>query len=372
MPTEAEMHAWYDAHKEDYRTKAKRQLRYILIPLAVTREDSAGAKETIDRAYDQLLKGETFNLSMLDYSDLEGETLSTMIPRAKLDKPTDSAVGKLKPGQFSPPFLAAYGWQIATLDSTNKDSVAFRRILIRVKMGAEALSTARDSVRSFIDKAIAVKFDSAAALFGLPVTLARPMVPDQDNVNYLKLENQSQLAEWMRTAKPGQVLDQPQRGDLGYYVFELYEATPAGIQDFEKTKAVAGYNVRQEKEKQVWLPKANEALAAIKAGKSFEQYAQENPDVELQTEEFSGLLDCRGRKGPDFAGAVAALNPGEKDGVIVTSFGAFIIRCDERTSTPTLEPAAYAEQRKQQVAQDLMQEMLKPPEIKDYRDALAY
>ncbi len=371
-PSEAEVRAWYDAHKEDFRVKDTRQLRYVLFPLAVTKDDSASAKETIDRAYAQLLKGDTFNLAMLDVSDIEGETLSVMIPRSQLDKTTDSVVGKLKLGAFSPPFLAGYGWQIALLDSVKKDSIAFRRILVRVKMGTEAVATARDSVRSFVDKAIVEKFDSVAARFGLPVTQARPMVGGQENMAGLSLESPAQLVAWAKKAKPGQVFDKPQRGAQGYYVFELAEVKPAGIQDFEKVKMAASWRVRQEKEKQVWLAKAKEALDAIKAGKSFEQYAQENPGVELQPEEFVGLLDCRRKKGPEFAGAVAALNPGEKYGVIETNWGAFIVRCDERTPTPTLEPAAYAEQRKQQVAQDLMQEMLKQPEIKDYRDALAY
>jgi peptidyl-prolyl cis-trans isomerase D len=372
-PSEAEVRAWYDAHKEDFRTKETRQLRYVFVPLAVTREDSAGAKETVDRAYNQLLKGETFNLTMLDYSDLEGETLSIMIPRSQLDKPTDSAVGRLKPDAFSPPFLTGYGWQIALLDSARRDSVAFRRILVRVKMGTEALATVRDSVRSFVEKSAAGRFDSAAVQFGLPVTLARPMVAGgQDNLAYLKLESQAQLVEWAKTAKPGRIFDRPQRGAQGYYVFELAEVKPAGVQEFEKAKMAAGWRARQDKEKQVWLAKAKEALEAIKAGKSLEQYAQENPGVELQPEEFSGLLDCRRKKGPEFAGAVAALNSGEKYGVIEMSWGAFIVRCDERTPTTTLEPATYAEQRKQQFAQELMQKMLMQPEVKDYRDALAY
>jgi len=371
-PPEAEVRAWYDAHKEDFRTKETRQLRYVIVPLAVTRDDSAGAKETVDRAYNQLLKGETFNLTMLDYSDLEGETLSIMIPRSQLDKPTDSALGRLKPGAFSLPFLTGYGWQIALLDSSRKDSVAFRRILVRVKMGAEALATARDSVRSFVDKAFTGKFDTVAAQFGLPVTPARPMVGGQENLAGLDLESPTQLVEWAKTAKQGRVFDRPQRGARGYYVFEMSEVKPAGVQEFEKVKMAASWRVRQDKEKQVWLAKAKEAFEAIKAGKSFEQYAQENPGVELQPEEFGGLLDCRRKKGPEFAGAVAALNPGEKYGVIAMSWGAFIVRCDERTPTKTLEPATYAEQRKQQAAQALMQEMLKQPEVKDYRDALAY
>ncbi|MCX6840996.1 MAG: peptidylprolyl isomerase [candidate division WOR-3 bacterium] len=372
-PSDSEVRAWYDAHKENFRAKETRQVRYVFFPLGVTSDDSAAAKQTIDRAYDQLLKGETFNLTMLDYSDLEGETLSIMIPRSQLDKPTDSVVGRLKPGTFSPPFLAAYGWQIALLDSANKDSVAFRRILVRVTMGTEAVATARDSVRSFLDKAAAMTFDSAAARFSLPVTLARPMATNVDDYyNYLNIESPSQLVEWAKKAKVGQVLDKPQLGAKGYYVFALVEAKPAGIQEFDKAKTPAIWQLQQDKQKRIWLAKAEEALAAVKAGKSLEQYAEGDSDAELQSEEFDGLLDCRRKKGPEFAGTVAVLNPGEEYGVVEANWGAFIVRCDERTTTSTLDPAAYAQQRRQQIAQDLMQEMLKQPEIKDYRDALAY
>jgi parvulin-like peptidyl-prolyl isomerase len=168
------------------------------------------------------------------------------------------------------------------------------------------------------------------------------------------------------------VLDLPQRSANGFYVFELAEVKPAGVQEFEKVKQAATWRLRQEKEKQVWLGMARQAFEAIKAGKSFEQYAQENPGVELQPEEFGGLTDCRRKKGPEFAGALAALNPGEKYGVVETNWGAFIISCAERTPVGTEDAAAYADQRRQQVSQYLMQEMLKQPEVKDYRDALAY
>ncbi len=372
-PSDSEVRAWYDAHQENFRAKETRQVRYVFFPLGVTRDDSVAAKETIDRAYDQLLKGETFNLAMLDYSDLEGETLSVMVPRSQLDKPTDSVVSRLKPGAFSPPFLAAYGWQIALLDSTNKDSVAYRRILVRVTMGTEAVATARDSVRSFVDKAEATTFDSAASQFNLPITLARTMATNVDDYyNYLNLESPTQLVDWAKKAKVGQVFDKPQQGAKGYYVFALVEAKPAGIQEFDKAKTPATWQVQQDKQKRIWLAKAEEALAAIKAGKGLEEYAKGDSDVELKTEEFDGLLDCRRKKGPEFAGTAAVLNPGEEYGVVEASWGAFIVRCDERTPTSTLDPAAYVQQRRQQVAQDLMQEMLKQPEIKDYRDALAY
>jgi parvulin-like peptidyl-prolyl isomerase len=371
-PAEPEVRAWYDAHRDDYRIKEVRQMRYVTVPLAVSRDDSAAAKEIIDRAHSQLLKGESFNLTALDYSDVEGDTLSAMFPRAQLDKPTDSAVSKLKLGTFSQPFLAGYGWQIALLDSARKDSVAFRRILVRVKMGTEALAAARDSVRGFVERATAGNFDSVSAQFGLQVIPMRPMIGGQENLAGLALESPAQVIEWARTAKAGEVLDRPQRSPQGYHVFHLAEVKPAGFQEFEKVKAAVGWRVKQEAEKKVWLAAAEEAAAAIRAGKTLEQYAQENSGVDLQNEEFTGLLDCRRRKGPEFAGAAAALNPGEKYGVVQTNWGAFIVRCDERTPAQNLDPGTFGEQRKQRVAQSLMQELLKQPEIKDYRDALAY
>lgn len=371
-PTEAEAKAWYEAHKDSFRTKEMRQLRYVFFPLAVTRQDSVDAKEVIDRAYAQLVKGETFNLTTLDYSDLEGESLSAMTPRAGLDKETDSVVSRLKPGQYSPPYLAAYGWQVVLLDSAKKDSVAYRRVVVRVKMGSEVLGTVRDSVRSFIETSASEKFDTLAVRYGLTLRMARPLVGDQKELPGLDIEHPTYLIEWAKSAKPGQVFDLPQRGAQGYYVFELAEVKPPGVADFEKVKQAAVYRLRQEKQKQAWMQIAEQALGVIKAGKSLDQYAQENPGVELQTDSFTGLMDCRRQKGPEFAGALAALDPGEKQGVVETNWGAFIVRCDERTTVSTLDPAAYAEQRRAQVAQDLMEEMLKQPEVKDYRDALAY
>jgi hypothetical protein len=371
-PTEAEMKTWYEAHRDSFRTKETRQLRYVFFPMAVSPQDSADAKDAIDRAYDQLAKGETFNLTALDYSDLEGETLSAMTPRSGIGKETDSVIAKLKPGQHSPPYLAPYGWQITQLDSAKKDSVAYRRIVVRVKMGSEVLATVRDSVRSFVEKAATEKFDTLAVRFGLTVQPTRPLVGDQKELPGLDVESPASVVEWAKKAKPGQVLDLTQHGTRGYYVFELAEVKPAGFADYEKVKQAAGFRLRMEKEKQAWTEMAQQALAAIKAGKSLDQYAAENPGVELQVDSCIGLLDCRRKQGPEFAGAVAALNPGEKCGVVETSWGAFIIRCDERTPVSTLEPAAYAEQRRSQVGQDLMGELLKEPEVRDYRDALAY
>jgi parvulin-like peptidyl-prolyl isomerase len=372
QPTDKELRAYFDSHKEDFKAKEIRQISYVLFPLSLSAQDSADAQATIQRAYGELNSGSEFNLAVLDYSDLEGETLSTMIPRSKLDKATDSIVARLKAGTSSAPFLSQYGWQIVRLDSARTDSIAMRRILVRIKQGGDIVAAIRDSVRGFVEKTRTVKFDTLATEFGLPVMRARPMVGGEPNFAGLQLDGPMQLAEWAKRARKGDVTESPVRGPQGYFVFHMTDVKPAGYQEFDKAKPAVAWKLRQEREKKVWLAKAEQANAEIKAGKTLEQYAAENPAVDIATDSFVGITDCRRRKGAEFAGAAAALKPGERYGVVVANWGAFILRCDARSEAPALTADQYAGQRRQQEAQRLMQEYLKEPEIKDYRNGLDY
>lgn len=371
-PSEAEIRAYYDSHQDEYKTKEVRQVSYALFPVTIGPQDSADAKELIDKAYAQLQGGETFNLTMLDFSELAPDTVPAKFPRERLDPATDSAVKALKVGTYSAPFLTTYGWQIVALDSAGTDSVALRRIVVRVKQGGDALGAVRDSVRAFIDATAETPFETLAQRYNIPVLRTRPMVGGEANLAGINIDSPSQVEMWARKAKAGAVLGTPQRGPYGYYVFSLAEITPAGVQEFEKVKPAAGWRVRQEKEKALWLAKAEAAVEQIRAGKTFEQFAAENSGIEVQAEEFAGLLDARRRKGAEFAGALLVLGPGERVGPVTTDWGAFVIRCDERTQSQMLTAETYAQQRQQGLAQQLLEEFLKTPEIKDYRDGSQY
>ncbi len=371
-PTEDSIKAYYRTHQHEFRTKEIRQARYVHFPFSVTAEDSAEAEEQIRNAYQQLKAGESFNLTMMDFSNLVAETTSGYVPRSRLDPKTDSVVKKLTAGRYSEPFLADYGWQIVTLDSLKGDSVALRRILVRIQMGAEAVAKVRDNVREFMEQCKVDGFDSTAKRKGLYVMRARPMVDRKPNLAGLELESPSQFVDWILSAKQGDIMPEPARGRNGFYVFELSEVRPAGVQKFEEAKEAAKWKLRQAAEKKVWLARAHEVLAEVRAGKTLEQVAAEDQNIELVTEEFNGLLDVRRRKGAEFAGAVKALEPGQHSGIVETNWGAFIIRCDSRQDGTVLAPEQYSQQRAQQVGQELIRDFLKEPEIKDYRDPFSY
>jgi peptidyl-prolyl cis-trans isomerase D len=374
-PAEAEMRAWYQEHREDYGSREVRNLRYIFFPLEVSADDSAEAKETVDRAYQQLLAGESFNLTMVDYSELQADTMPEPVLRDRLDAETDSVIKGLRPGQYSEPFLTDYGWQIVQFDSLiadTVDAVAVRRILVRVKMGTEAVAATRDSVRDFIERVRFGAFDSVAAQMDKTVTDARPMVGGKPNLAGISFYSPHAFATWARRAEVGDVTDTPVSGPGGYYLFQLTEVVPEGYQEFEQVKSAVGWKVRQAREKEGWMAAAQSALGQLRVGMSLESFAAANPEVDIATEELSGVTDARRRKGAEFAGAVYALEAGETSGVVESAWGAFIIRCDSREETGTVKLEEFVQERQQEVAQNVLAELLKDPEIKDYRDPFSY
>jgi parvulin-like peptidyl-prolyl isomerase len=369
-PSDAEVKEYFEEHRDEYAVKETRQVRYVAFGVSVSAQDSQAAAEAILRAHAQLVAGESFNLTMLDFSDLEADTSGALYARSRLDPGTDSIVKKLKPGTYSAPFLTTYGWQVVMLDSARTDSVALRRILVRVKGSGEALAAMRDSARVFAEKAVAGSFDTVALQYGLAVTPTRPMVGGELSLANMGIEGADQLLDWVRRAKPGSTFEKPLRGQQGFMVFGVGEVKPAGYQEFEKVKPGVSWKVRQAKEKALWMAKAGDALAQIRAGKSFEQYAQENPAVQLQTDSLAGSEDAQRRKGPEFAGVVQALAAGDKCGVLETNWGAFVLRCDERSEIqpPPVTAEAWTGQRQQQIGQQLMQTFLKEEGVKDYRE----
>ena len=370
QPTDEEARQYYEANREEFRTQSRRHLAYVHIPLGHTAADSLEARTTIERAQTQLEAGESFNLSILDFTDLMPETLSAHYLRSDLDDMTDSVIGMLRPGQFSEPFLTSYGWQIITLDTITPDSVTYRRIIVRVKMGSETISRVRDEVVSFLDLVRSVGFDSLAAERNLQVQRHPPLFGDEPRLSQFELNDPDRVIRWMVDAKAGDIMPDPAFGPAGYYILKLTEYSPSFIPEFEDSRHQASWRARQHKDRQVWDDRAREVLAEIRAGRSLESFGGEETGIDLVAEEYTGLADCRRRQGPEFAGALRALDPGQISGVVNTTWGAFIIRCDHREPFTGFDSQQIAQERYNRNAQRIITEMLEPPVIKDYRSPL--
>jgi hypothetical protein len=298
------------------------------------------------------------------------------VTRSQLTPPADSAVRRIRPGQFTPPVPAEGGWQIIMLDSSRGETLWVRRVRTRIMLdNAEEIGLG-EQVQQFIAAAETSSFDSAAIAHGLPVApVTTVMVDGKVAQASFPLYAQGQLETWARTAKPGEVFDVALRGPGALHVFELASVVPAGLRpwgDDVRERALQFW--RRDQAKQLWLKAAGEAVAEVRAGKTLEQYAQEHPAVQLISDEVNGVWDymTRSERGIEYAGAVMALDPGQVTGPVDTRGGAYVIRCDRRTENQVLDPQQYLQQRGQQAAQQLAQELWQGREVRDYRAPRGY
>lgn len=378
-PTEAQLRAYYRAHQKDYQPKEEvRELRFVFFPFGVTAQDSAAARERIDEAYRRLLGADSASLrdsfEMVSYTfgDFEPETTSVAFSAGQFFPATESVVQRLKPGRFSRPVVAENGWQIVFLDSARNDTFWVRRIRTRIRPDETRELARHDEVKSFIDQATADNFDSAATRLGLTIAPTPARVVGKKRLNWaVEIYNPTQLIEWAREAKLGDVLDVPGRGPFGFYAFQLAKIVPVQPAPFERVKEAIRWKLRQEEQKKLWRKKADEVAAVIKAGKTLEQYAAESPGVELIQEEVNGVSDyrARGRRGVEFVAAALALEPGETAGPIATGWGCYIVRCDRKNQAePSVITAEkYIEQKQQRLFQELWQKLTEEPESRDLR-----
>ncbi len=383
-PTEAEARDYYRRHPHEFRVpKEIREVHFAYFPLRITGQDSLAARQRIEVAYARLRGAQdsaslrdSIDAAMFTDSDFLPETTSTRILRSALEPAVDSALSRLRPGQFSPVLPAPAGWQIVLLDSVHSDTYWVRRIRTRIRPDNAAEIAILDSIRSFIEIASNEGPESAAARTGTafaptPLVLVGGRLTQQ----FIQLYAPGQLEEWARRAKVGEVMPAPLRGPAGFYVFMLTSVKPAGVRPWdEQVKQAALWRVRQEKAKNAAVAKAREAITELRNGKTLEQYAAEHPEVMFGTDTVNGIWDyhMRGQRGVEFVGAALALTPGRTTGPVETRTGAYCIRCDGRTESQTLTAEEYTRQRQQQLAQAILQKLWEEHEVRDFRSPRGY
>jgi hypothetical protein len=162
------------------------------------------------------------------------------------------------------------------------------------------------------------------------------------------------------------------RGRGGYFIFRLEEIDKEGYPPLDQYKRLVGFRIKRDKDEVKIQSIAEEAFKKIFAGKSFAEIVQEDTTIELHQDSFSSYSHCLGAKGPDFAGALYALKPKETSGVVNTVMGCFIIHCDERTVANNTTADDYRNQQQQTEANRLFSDILKTPEVFDYRNVNLY
>ena len=364
QPDDKEIWAYYNAHRSEFAKPERRTLRYAMLTLHVTAADSEAAKSQIDETWKSLKTPEDFQYS----TDRPDDSLGRWFRADSLDSLVKLTLKTLPVGQHSEPLLTREGWQIIQLDEKGGDSVRIRAITVPIEITSSTISDLRDKIDNLTQRGKTEDFDSVAKELGVEVREA-PML-EKGKPYEFDPELSGTVESFAKRAKLGDISDAVRNSRSEIYIFKL-TAIKRGI-----TSVMDSFEIRNKvssklvaaKAKPMIEARARDVMAKIKSGKTFEEIAQGDSQVRLQTRQqvtAAGFAYL----GPEFSGTLYALKPQQTSGLVKTDRGTYLIRCDSREETPSgANPAQYVQTKQNSALTRIREGLLKQPRIIDYRN----
>ncbi|MEO6778550.1 MAG: peptidyl-prolyl cis-trans isomerase [Gemmatimonadaceae bacterium] len=333
--SDAEIRAYYDAHKKDMVRTGHGRVTVTEIPRTITAADSAAVRAHAVALRDSIIAGAKFeDIAKAESADsgsaVRGGDLGKGV-RGRFVPAFENAAASLKPGEISQPVLSPFGYHIIRLDSRNGDTVAMHHILLRIAQSdsnADRTDRKADSLSKLAASAeTPAKFDAAVKTLGLK-TFTADVVEGQPLVqNGAPIPSVSAWA--FGGAKPGESSDLYD-DDAGYYLARLDALTPGGTPSLDASKNdIRAILAREKAVRKLIDPARKFAIAA--SASSMAQAGQVLHTPIAKTDAFtriSGLPDL-----PSSAravGAAFALPIGAVSEPIITDDAVYVISVDRR------------------------------------------
>jgi peptidyl-prolyl cis-trans isomerase D len=280
IPTDAEVSAYYGAHRDEFRQPARAKLSFVAVPKLPTTVDSVQLYQHARALRDSLVRGADFAaIARTESSDTvsgsQGGSLGTF-GRGTMDATFERAAWALPIGAISEPVQTSFGIHLIKVAKRTPDSLTASHILIpftRIGARLDTLEAQADSLdRLAADKTDALSLDSAAQAMslviqhpqllyqGVPYQLGRFRIPD--------------VGVWAFEAQPGETSPVVEtRG--AYYVFRLDSLFEAGVPPLDQVKDQVRVAVVREKKRAAAAAVAAEAERRLTAGRTMDQVATE-------------------------------------------------------------------------------------------------
>jgi len=354
-PTDAELHAYYDSHPEQFAIGETVTLEVIQVEKKPSAADDADALESAQEILTEEKKGESFASLAEAYSDdassARGGDLGWVSPQSFQPELRDAAAG-LAAGQTSQPVRGDRGFFILHADSVRLGpqgaAVRLRQILLNSKVSPETLDSLRTRV---VDAAEGAKQDFEGTARVLGVTVQK--LPPVENSGYLPgIGFSKRLVDWAFAAAPGGVSD-PVVNDTAYLIGRLVEKTPKSTRPFDTVVSQVRNALMQSTRKTRARERVERVVARIQAGNSLDAAAKAEGLTVEQPAPFNFYESVAGVGGAnEFTAVAGALPVGRVSGVVETQGGAYVLQV---LSRDPFDPTAY-EQARGEVYQSLLQQ----------------
>ena len=312
-PTDAQLSAYYEQHKDLFKEPARIRLEYLPISVAdlaaaqkvsdddVKKQYAAGAdaykhpsqvharhilllvppsatQEAADKALAQmkdiqaqLKKGASFEALAKKYSQDPGTAPKggelPWFAQGSMVKPFEDAALALKPGQVSEPVRTQYGWHLIKVEAVRPAGVVpFDEVApeIRKRLAEER---AGEKINEILDQsmdqiAAGVKLAKIAQGLGLE-TKKSDMLDMQTLQRTFGLKKEAAETLFALSNGTGAQTPLSMEPSRGYLLAEKIDGTPETVLPFDKVKDKVTADVKQEEGRKLAVEKAKAALAEL-------------------------------------------------------------------------------------------------------------
>lgn len=339
--TDAEVQAYYQAHKDDFKRPDEAFLSFVSFPRGTDRADTAAALARARAVRDEIVKGAPFaevakRESADSVSAAKGGDLGEWT-RGKMTAPFDSAAFALPVDQVSQPVLTDFGYHIIQVTKRSGNKVTGRHILIPIDLAPahrDSIDARADSLeRLAADRVDGPALDSAARIMGLRVGRVGPV--QKGTQVQLGVDVIPDASTWaFETRKPGSIGSLIEAGDA-IYLFRIDSLRPAGIPPLSEIRIAVEAEARNAKRWDVARSIGADLMKRLNEGSSLQQAAEAHKLPFRSMGPFTRINPPI--INPLVVGTAFSLQPGQRSPLLDTPDGLYIFEVTARAKADSAD-----------------------------------
>lgn len=331
-----DIETYYSQHSDDLRKPEQAVLSYVLFEKKPSELDDQEAKTRAEETITEAKGGSDF-AELATFSSEDPGTATKggdlgFFGRGAMVKEFEDAAFAAQPGEIVGPVKSRFGYHVIKVEEKRKnekgeDEVHARHILFKVESSSETVTAIHDAAAAFAEKADDEGFAKAAAAENLTPTSTQPFVKGDFIPGIGLFRRASSFAFSNEKGATSPVIDGPR----GYYVLMVEARVPAGVPPLDEVRENIRQHIFTDRARDAARARAEQALAAVRAGQSFEEAASAFGAEQRSTEPVTRNTTVPGI-GRDTAliHAAFALAPGQIGGPIDLATGFYIVRVDAK------------------------------------------
>jgi peptidyl-prolyl cis-trans isomerase D len=378
--SDADLRAYFDKHKEEFRRPGRAVLSVVEIPRVVTAADSAAVRAHVVALRNEIVGGAKFEdvakrESADSVSGAQGGDLGRGA-KGRFVAPFEQAAYALKAGEISQPVLTQFGYHLIRLDERKGDTLALHHILLRIQP-SDSNQARIDRKADELSKAAAgseqgAKLDTAAKKLGLPVI---KLVALEDEPASYQGRLIPSVSAWAfggaHVGETSELFD----NETGYYLARLDSISEGGDPRFENVKEAVRQQVAREKALDRLMPTAQKVADAAAASGLEAAAAQQKLEVQHSPMFTRGTFVPGLGQFNEAVGTAFGLPVQAVSAPVRTTDGIFVLRVDRRVQADSAEwlkqvpgqRQARMQQLQQQRVQMYLQDVRQSAKIDDRR-----